>query len=127
MAIRGRDENLKRIKEIRDVAKKYNVGNLISESRKPKDPSQGEYDEDLDASGLRKAMEELGPAYVKLGQILCTRPDLVGNEIAEELTKLRDNTPVTPFEEIKEVIETELGQPLDEVYSEFEEEPLGSA
>ena len=127
MAIRGKDENLKRIKEIRDVAKKYNVGNLISESRKPKDPSQGEYDEDLDASGLRKAMEELGPAYVKLGQILCTRPDLVGNEIAEELTKLRDNTPVTPFEEIKEVIETELGQPLDEVYSEFEEEPLGSA
>ncbi|MDO5818830.1 MAG: AarF/UbiB family protein [Methanobrevibacter sp.] len=50
-----------------------------------------------------------------------------GNDIAEELTKLRDNTPVTPFEEIKEVIETQLGQPLDEVYSEFEEEPLGSA
>ena len=122
-----RKESRQRIKEITAVAKKYNVASLISESRKPKDPAQGEYDEDLDASGLRKALEELGPAYVKLGQILCTRPDLVGNEIAEELTKLRDNTPVTPFEEIREVIETELGKPLEEVYSEFEEEPLGSA
>ena len=84
---------LRGLKKSETSLKKYNVGNLISESRKPKDPSQGEYDEDLDASGLRKAMEELGPAYVKLGQILCTRPDLVGNEIAEELTKLRDNTP----------------------------------
>ena len=122
-----RKENRQRIKEIYEVAKKYNVSELISESRKPKDPSQGEYDDELDASGIRLALEELGPAYVKLGQLLCTRPDLVGNDIAEELTKLRDNTPVTPFEEIKEVIETELGQPLDEVYSEFEEEPLGSA
>lgn len=122
-----RDENIQRIKEIREIAKKYNISQILSSSRKPKDPSQGEYDEDLDASGLRKALEELGPAYVKLGQILCTRPDLVGNEIAEELTKLRDNTPVTPFEEIKEVIEAEIGLPLEEVYSEFEEEPLGSA
>ena len=120
-------ESGQRIREIRQVAKKYNVGELISESRKPKDPAQGEYDEELDASGLRKALEELGPAYVKLGQLLCTRPDLVGNDIAEELTKLRDNTPPTPFEEIKEVIETELDKPLDEVYSEFEEDPLGSA
>ena len=106
-----RKESRQRIKEIYSVAKKYNVSELISESRKPKDPAQGEYDEGLDASGLRKALEELGPAYVKLGQLLCTRPDLVGNDIAEELTKLRDNTPVTPFEEIKEVIETQLGQP----------------
>ena len=122
-----REENIQRVKEIRAVAKKYNLGQLISESRKPKDPSQGEYDEDLDISGLRKAFEELGPAYVKLGQILCTRPDLVGNEIADELKLLRDNTPVTPFEEIREVIEGELGQSLDEVYSEFDEEPIGSA
>ncbi len=122
-----RKESRQRIKEIYTVAKKYNVSELISESRKPKDPAQGEFDGELDASGLRKALEELGPAYIKLGQLLCTRPDLVGNEVAEELTKLRDNTPVTPFEEMKEVIETQLDQPLDEVYSEFEEEPIGSA
>ena len=72
-----RKESRQRIKEIYEVAKKYNVSELISESRKPKDPSQWKYDDELDASGLRKALEELGPAYVKLGQLLCTRPDLV--------------------------------------------------
>lgn len=122
-----RNENIQRIKEIRTIAKKYNVSQILAASRKSKDPAQGEYEDEVDPSGLRKALEELGPAYVKLGQILCTRPDLVGNEIADELKKLRDNTPVTPFNEIKEVIETETGLPLDEVYSEFEEEPIGSA
>lgn len=72
-------------------------------------------------------MEELGPAFIKLGQLLATRPDMVGNEIADDLKLLRDNTPVTPFDEIREVIEGELGQELEEVYSEFNEEPLGSA
>ena len=52
---------------------------------------------------------------------------MVGNEIADDLKLLRDNTPVTPFDEIREVIEGEIGQPLEEVYSEFNEEPLGSA
>jgi len=69
----------------------------------------------------------LGPAYIKLGQMLSTRPDLVGVEIAEELQKLRDNTPTTPFDEIKKVIESELQLPIDEVYSEIDEEPIGSA
>ena len=52
---------------------------------------------------------------------------MVGNEIADDLKMLRDNTPVTPFDEIRKVIEGELGKSLDEVYSEFNEEPLGSA
>ena len=60
-----RKENRQRIKEIYEVAKKYNVSELISESRKPKDPSQGEYDEELDASGIRLALEELGSFYVQ--------------------------------------------------------------
>ena len=50
-------------------------------------------------------LEELGPTYIKLGQMLSTRPDLIGVEIAKELESLRDNTPTTPFNEIKEVIE----------------------
>ena len=60
-------------------------------------------------------LEELGSAYIKLGQMLSTRPDLVGIEIATELQQLRDNTPITPFDEIKEIIESELGRPIDEV------------
>ena len=115
-----------RRREIFSVARKYHLLKLLKPS-KNKGGSQDEYEEEVDASNLRLAFEELGPTFVKLGQILCTRPDLVGNDVAEELTKLRDNTPVTPFEEIKQQIEEELEQPLDEVYSEFDEEPIGSA
>ena len=56
-----------------------------------------EDDEDFEISDLRYAMEECGPAFIKLGQLLATRPDLVGNEIADDLKLLRDNTPATPF------------------------------
>ncbi|MBQ2612324.1 MAG: AarF/ABC1/UbiB kinase family protein [Methanobrevibacter sp.] len=114
-----------RRRELYSVARKYHLLKLFKPS-KNKDGSD-EYEEEIDASNLRLAFEELGPTFIKLGQILCTRPDLVGNDIAEELTKLRDNTPVTPFEEIKQQIEEELEQPLDEIYSEFDEEAIGSA
>ena len=107
----------KRFDEIMGVAKKHHLANLL----------KNEPDENFEVSDLRYAMEELGPAFIKLGQLLATRPDMVGNEIADDLKLLRDNTPVTPFEEIRKVIEGELGQPLEEVYSEFNEEPLGSA
>ena len=114
-----------RFNEIVGVAKKYHLLKLLRSSSKHR--KDGEYDEDIDVSNLRLAMEELGPAFVKLGQILCTRPDLVGIEMAEDLKKLRDNTPTTPFDQMKEVIEGTLGRPLDEMYSEFDEKPLGSA
>lgn len=84
-----------RFNEIVSVAKKYHLGKLlISSSKRRKGES---YDEDLDFSNLRLCFEELGPAFVKLGQILCTRPDLVGVEIAEDLKKLRDDTKTTPL------------------------------
>ena len=104
--------------EIMGVAKKHHLAKLLKENKD---------DEDFEISDLRYAMEELGPAFIKLGQLLATRPDMVGNEIADDLKLLRDNTPVTPFDEIRKVIEGELGQPLEDVYSEFNEEPLGSA
>ena len=108
----------KRFDEIIGVAKRHHLVKLLTKN---------EDDEDFEISDLRYAMEELGPAFIKLGQLLATRPDMVGNEIADDLKMLRDNTPVTPFEEMREVIEGELGKPLEEVYSEFNEEPLGSA
>lgn len=107
-----------RFDEIMGVAKRHHLAKLLSKNGG---------DDDFEVSDLRYAMEELGPAFIKLGQLLATRPDLVGNEIADDLKLFRDNTPVTPFDEIKKVIEGELGKPLDEVYSEFNEEPLGSA
>ena len=107
----------KRFDEIMGVAKRHHLANLL----------KNEPDENFEVSDLRYAMEELGPAFIKLGQLLATRPDMVGNEIADDLKMLRDNTPVTPFDEMRKVIEGELACPLEDVYSEFNEEPLGSA
>ena len=116
----------KRLDEILDVAKKHKVISVLTASSKRKKKDDGS-DEEVDLSGLREAMEELGPAFIKLGQLLASRPDMIGQEIADDLKKLRDNTPTTPFDQMREVLETELGRPLEEIYSEFNEEPLGSA
>ncbi len=76
---------------------------------------------------VRRTLEELGPTFIKLGQILSTRADLVPPEFAAELAKLRTMVPPEPFASIKQTVEAELGVPLGEVFSSFEEEPLGSA
>lgn len=129
MASKGNDNEVnanKRLNEILDVAKKHKVISLLTSSSKRKKSDDGS-DEEVDYTGLREAMEELGPAFIKLGQLLATRPDMIGPEIADDLKKLRDNTPTTPFDQMREVVESELGKPLEEIYSEFNETPLGSA
>ena len=112
--------NEKRLNEIVKVARKYKLGKLLISSSKRKSPD--EFDESLDISNLRLAMEELGPAFIKLGQLLSTRPDFVGIEIAENLKKLRDDTPVTPFSEIKEVIESETTDSVEAIEEKLVEE-----
>jgi len=76
---------------------------------------------------LRLAFEELGPTFIKLGQLLSLRPDLLPSEYTAELTKLQDEAPPVPFPQIEERIEEELGRPLEELFREFEEEPLAAA
>ncbi|MCB0220952.1 MAG: AarF/ABC1/UbiB kinase family protein [Chrysiogenetes bacterium] len=73
------------------------------------------------------AMQELGPTFVKLGQILSTRPDLVPASLIDELTSLQDQVPVFAWEQVKEQVERELGRPISEVFEEFSETPLASA
>ena len=76
---------------------------------------------------LRMAFEELGPTYIKLGQVLSTRPDLVPADFLNELAKLQDEVPPFPFSEAKEAIESEFRRPLAELFAEVEEYPLASA
>jgi ubiquinone biosynthesis protein len=76
---------------------------------------------------LRKVLEDLGPSFVKLGQIMSTRPDLIPEDILVELKKLQDEVPAEPFEVIRGQVEQELGCSLSEVYESFEEIPLASA
>ncbi|MBW2468691.1 MAG: AarF/ABC1/UbiB kinase family protein [Deltaproteobacteria bacterium] len=76
---------------------------------------------------LRMACEELGPTYIKLGQILSTRPDLVPVDILEELSRLQDEVPPFPFEDVKTVIESEFGLPAEKLFDQLDEKPLASA
>ncbi len=76
---------------------------------------------------VRLALEELGPTYIKLGQVLSTRPDLIPVEFIEELSKLQDSVPPFPFDEAEAIIQRELGAPSSEVFDHIDMEPAASA
>ena len=76
---------------------------------------------------LRLALQELGPIFVKFGQILSTRRDLLPADIADELAKLRDQVAPFPGDVAKKIIETQLGKPITELFASFDETPLASA
>jgi ubiquinone biosynthesis protein len=79
------------------------------------------------AARLLHALEELGPLFVKFGQMLSTRRDLLPEDIANELTKLQDRVPPFPGKVARELVEQSLEQPFDEVFESFDETPLASA
>lgn len=76
---------------------------------------------------LRLVLAELGPAFVKLGQLISTRPDLIPQDIIVEMRKLQDEVPGVPFSEMLPHIEKELGAPLSDVFEHFSETPIASA
>jgi ubiquinone biosynthesis protein len=79
------------------------------------------------AERIRLVLQDLGPSFIKLGQIASTRNDLLPPDVINELKKLQDDVPPVPFEDVKKVIETSLGRTLDEVFVSFEEKPLATA
>ena len=79
------------------------------------------------AKRLSRVFQELGPTFIKLGQILSTRPDLITEEYIEEFKKLQMQAAPLPFGEIAEQIESSLQRPLEELFAYIEEEPLASA
>ncbi len=76
---------------------------------------------------IRCALSELGPTFIKFGQLLSTRPDLIGPGLADELSSLQSDTPADDFEYVKTLVENELGRPLDEIFSFFDPIPIASA
>lgn len=76
---------------------------------------------------FRRLLEALGPTYIKLGQVLSMRPDRLPSDYIEALQKLQDKAQVLPFDQIREAVETALGRPIEEMFSRFDEEPLGTA
>ncbi|MGH8445630.1 MAG: ubiquinone biosynthesis regulatory protein kinase UbiB [Solimonas sp.] len=110
---------LRRIWQIRSVAKRYGLYEFAG--RKPgKDPRPR-------GVRLRLALEELGPVFIKFGQALSTRPDIVPADIAAELAGLQDRVPPFPGAAARAIIESELGKPIESVFAAFDEVPMASA
>jgi ubiquinone biosynthesis protein len=128
-----RYEEIRRLRRIADVLIKHGFGYLVRRlglsphipfRRRLLEPKPAE--EPLPVRA-RQILEELGPTYVKFGQILSTRPDLIPKEYIVEFSKLLDEVPPFSFREVKEQIESELGKPLEELFASFEEKPFASA
>ena len=79
------------------------------------------------ACELREALQHLGPAFIKIGQLISVRPDLFGPELIFEMEKLQDSVDALPATAIRAVIEGEFGRPVDELFSRFQDVPLASA
>jgi ubiquinone biosynthesis protein len=76
---------------------------------------------------IKLFLQELGPTFVKIGQVASTRYDLIPAEVIKELEKLQDEAPQFPYETVVEIIEQELGHPLNQIFKEFSETPLAAA
>jgi predicted unusual protein kinase regulating ubiquinone biosynthesis (AarF/ABC1/UbiB family)/nucleotide-binding universal stress UspA family protein len=88
--------------------------------------AEGTIGRERQAKRMREALEELGPTFCKLGQILSTRPDLLPPEFIDELAKLQDNVPPLSEEQVVVVMEQELGVPWEDVFDHVEPEPLAA-
>jgi ubiquinone biosynthesis protein len=122
--------DLGRLREIAQVASRHGFGPSLR--RVPlltRFASSAGADEADSPPGERFAsmLEELGPTFVKLGQILSTRGDLLPPEFTQPLARLQDQVPPFPFDDVKRQIERELGGPVDELFDDFAPQPLASA
>ncbi len=79
------------------------------------------------AISVRRIFEDLGTTFIKLGQWLSVRPDVIPPEIYKELEKLQDRLPIVPFKTIKHTIQREIGKPINEIFTQFTEHPISSA
>lgn len=126
---------MRRFAAITGVLVKHGFGDLVdrrSARRQPK-PGAGLAREPSLKGGfpsprrLRLVLEELGPSFVKLGQLMSTRADIFPPDYIEELKKLQDQVPPTPFPAIRQVLEKELKKPLDRLFQEFNSQPVAAA
>ncbi|WP_296844566.1 AarF/ABC1/UbiB kinase family protein [uncultured Methanobrevibacter sp.] len=127
------DKEMKaRIREITAAMRKHGFGKLLNRTIKDKILPSGdeEYDFFLDpevAVNLRLMFQELGTSFIKLGQLLSTRPDMVGERIATEFEKLQDDNPPISYSDVKKIVENELDGNIDDLFAEFSKESLATA
>jgi len=111
-----------------DLVRRLGVANIIDRAGKVLHWSEAEELAHLEPPArVRRALEEMGPTFVKLGQILATRPDLFSPRWIEEFKKLQDQVQPVPFEEIMGQMEEDIGGKIDDVFAEFDRQPLAAA
>src|SRR5437763_10175843 len=111
---------------LREFANRQGLLNLEGGSVAAGDGT-GERDSGGKARAFRERLVELGPAYIKLGQVLSTRPDLLPESYVLELEKLQNDVPSIPYEDVERVIESELGSRMSKLFESFESDPIGTA
>ena len=122
MADDGAQRTLSRVTEIGRVATRHGFGYVLDRRR----ASDGEPDADR-GRRLREMLDELGPTFVKFGQLLSTRPDVVPPDIIVELRKLQDDVSPVPIEDVERVVHAELGLTIEQAFLDFEEQPIAAA
>jgi ubiquinone biosynthesis protein len=131
MATRPATRNIGRLSEIAQVAVKHGFGYFFERHRLTdlfpwigRDGAEMPSDR---GRRLREMLDELGPTFVKFGQLLSTRPDIVPPDIVVELQKLQDDVRPIPFEDVRRVIHEELGLTIEQAFLEFDEQPTAAA
>ena len=102
----SRSDNRQRLMEIVEVVRRHEIGKGVTPDK------------------LCAIIEELGPTFIKLGQILSMRSDILPKAYCEALTRLRSDVAPMPFEQVKTLIENAYGRPLEEVFSSFDQQAL---
>jgi ubiquinone biosynthesis protein len=121
------------MREILTILAKHGLGEFLVRIKLPirrikhSDPSAQHQRYLSTPRRVRLAFEELGPTFIKLGQILATRADVFGEEWTEEFAHLQNNTHPLPITDIRDIIQAQLSQPLDTIFNHIEAQPIGSA
>src|SRR5213596_392205 len=133
MAQPAATKNLGRLSEIAQVAVRHGFGYWFDKHRLtdlfPRRGPRVELDGQPSQRGqhMREMLDELGPTFVKFGQLLSTRPDILPADIITELRGLQDDVRPFPFAEVEQVVEEDLGLTLDRLFLEFDERPIAAA
>jgi len=130
-----RGKGIRRFAGITRVLIQHGFGDLVNRlfSRAERDETNLKFSPSISRAGyisprrLRLILEELGPSFIKLGQLMSTRADLFPPELTEELKKLQDSVPPVSFQSIKKVVEAELKEPLDRLFKSFDENSIAAA
>lgn len=122
-------QDLPRLQKILSVLTRHGFGQLFGAVGLAGAPAKSDPNSDTSplARRLRAALVELGPTFIKLGQVLSVRPDILPADMILEFESLQDNVPPMPIDEVRAIVEQELQLPLEEAFESFEETPLGSA